>query len=75
MSLWTINIFHFMWFEVEVMSRELGFLQSALGATGLYAFAQLVWPLQSLSQTLFSPLVPPLCLCFSAAAAVGHACK
>lgn len=37
------------------MSRELGFQQSVLGATELYAFALLVWPLQSLTQTLFSP--------------------
>lgn len=64
------------------MSKELGFQQSALSATELYAFALLVWPLQSLfrfplvshSDPLF-PLVPPLCLCVSAAAAVGHACK
>ena len=57
------------------MGQELGFEQSALSATELYALALLVWPRQSLSDPLF-PLVPPLRLCFSAAAAaVGHACK
>lgn len=73
---------YFIWFEVGVISRELGFQQSALSATELYVLALLVWPLQSLlsllvshSDPLFSPIVPPLCLCFIAAAAVGRACK
>lgn len=45
---------YFIWFEVGVISRELGFQQSALSATELYVLALLVWPLQSLLSLLVS---------------------
>lgn len=49
-SLRTINIFHFMWFEV--VSNERGIRLSAVSAR-CYRLALLFWPLQSLSLPLF----------------------
>lgn len=68
-TFWARNIFHFMWFQIKwnrFSAVVVGSFRCACLDTALSL---------SLTKTLFFPSVPSVCLCFSAAAAVGHACK